>query len=30
MHRNPGNDNNKSNKRLSITNMEDMDWAKLT
>ncbi len=30
MHHNPANDNNKSNKKLSITNMRDMDWTKLT
>lgn len=30
MHHNPANDYNKSHKKLSITNMQDMDWAKLT
>lgn len=30
MRHNPGNDDNKCNKKLSITNMRDMDWAKLS
>lgn len=30
MHHNLANDHNKSNKQMSITIMQDMDWTKLT
>lgn len=30
MHHNLGNDDNKNNKKPSITNMKDVDWAKMT